>query len=171
MKVILVGYMGSGKSVVAQKLAQKLQIPFVDLDELIEKNQKSDVKTIFSDKGELFFRKLEHQIFTDLLQNSEPLIISTGGGTPCYFNNHELFKADTNVSFYLKASIETLVARLEIEKQSRPLIARLSENEFANFVAKHLFERSFYYYQAQFVIDVDDKSVEEIAVEIQRKLT
>ena len=170
MKIILVGYMGSGKSIVAKELSKIAQIPFVELDDLIEKSQNTSIKKIFEQQGELFFRKLEHQIFAELIASSDNLIISTGGGTPCYYNNHELMLNPNCVSIYLSASIKTLFNRLQNEKQNRPLLANLNDIEAQDFIAKHLFERSFFYHQAQFKITVDHKSVLEIALEINKLL-
>ena len=171
MKVIIIGYMGSGKSVIAKKISEKLKIPFVELDDLIEKSQNLLIKDIFLEKGELFFRKLEHQIFVKTIEEDSSKVISTGGGTPCYFNNHELLNHKNCISIYLKASIETLANRLENEKQNRPLLARLDNLELQEFIAKHLFERNFYYNQAKFKINVDDKNFDEIVLEIEQLLT
>jgi shikimate kinase len=170
-KVVLIGYMGSGKSVLSQKLSRKIGIPFVELDEMIEKRCDLSIERIFATKGELFFRKLEHQLFVELLENDEALIISTGGGTPCYFNNHELLQKEEVVSIYLKASIDTLFNRLVDEKHKRPLIAHLNEDETKEFIAKHLFDRSFYYNQANFKVSVDGKSIETIVDEMYQLLT
>ena len=166
-KVVLIGYMGSGKSVVSAMLAQKTGFDFVELDESIEKKCGMSVATIFATKGELYFRKVERELFLEFLQNtSRELIISTGGGTPCYYNNHELLQAEGVVSVYLKASVAALTQRLDKEKSSRPLLAHLSTEELSEFIAKHLFDRNFYYNQATFKISVDAKSVEEIVNEI-----
>jgi shikimate kinase len=166
VKVVLIGYMGSGKSVVSNKLAQQIEIPLVELDERIEEKCKMTIEKIFASKGELFFRKQEHQLFEELLNNKEQLVISTGGGTPCYFNNHELLNNKNVVSIYLKASIDTLYNRLLKEKQKRPLLANLPNDEIKDFIAKHLFDRSFYYNQATFKVTVDDKNSDEIVAEI-----
>ncbi|WP_395066318.1 shikimate kinase [Flavobacterium sp.] len=170
-KVVLIGYMGSGKSIISKKLSQKLQISFIELDEEIEEISKMSIEKLFSKKGELYFRKLEHQLFLELLLRNEDLIISTGGGTPCYFNNHELLKGDEVVSIYLKASIDTLSMRLINEKQKRPLIAYLEDIELKEFIAKHLFDRSFYYNQSTYKVSVDNKNIDEIVNEIIDLLT
>ena len=124
----------------------------------------------FSQKGEIYFRKAEHEIFKKIVSEIEPMVISTGGGTPCYANNHLLLNSDKTVSIYLKASIETLFERLSVEKQQRPIIADKSENELKEFIAQHLFERSYYYHQATFTIVVDAKSPEDIVGEIMNLL-
>ena len=170
-KVILIGYMGSGKSVVSKKLAEQIEISVVELDEMIEEKCDMSIEEIFSSKGELFFRKQEHQLFLELLSDEKNMVISTGGGTPCYFNNHELLNGDNVISIYLKASIDTLYNRLLKGKQKRPLIANLDDNEIKEFIAKHLFDRSFYYNQATFKVNVDTKSIDEIVDEISNLLT
>lgn len=169
-KVIFIGYMGSGKSFVAKKIAAKLGFSCLDLDEMIENKSSMAIDKIFSAKGEIYFRKLEHELFLEALNNEEDSIISTGGGTPCYYNNHELLNGEHVTSIYLRASIDTLVTRLKTETQKRPLIANLGDNEVKEFIAKHLFDRSFYYNQATFKVDVDDKSIATIVTEISELL-
>jgi shikimate kinase len=169
-KVVLIGYMGSGKSAISKKIANLINILFVDLDDYIQEKEGMSIENIFKKKGELYFRKIEHQLFLELLDSKESLIISTGGGTPCYFNNHELLKGKEVISVYLKASISTLVDRLKLEKQWRPLIAHLDDTELQEFIAKHLFDRSFYYNQAAYKVIVDGKNIEELATEIAELL-
>jgi shikimate kinase len=169
-KLVLVGYMGSGKSVLAKILAEKLNISFVELDDLIEKKSKMNIKTIFSERGELFFRKLEHQLFEEKMKSDETFVLSTGGGTPCYFNNHELLNQTDSISIYLKASIDTLYNRLSTLREKRPLLAQLDDSELREFIAKHLFERSYFYNQSKYSVVVDGKSIEEIVTEIQKLL-
>jgi shikimate kinase len=165
-KIILLGYMGCGKSTIANKLSKNIGIPFVDLDIKIEEKVNLSINVIFEKHGEIFFRKLEHEVFIELLNSPERLIIGLGGGTPCYANNHELLKADNVFSIYLKASIETLFSRLSANKSKRPLIANKSDEEMKEFIAMHLFERSFYYNQAQYKVNVDDKTIDQVVLEI-----
>ncbi len=165
-KIILLGYMGCGKSTIANKLSKNIGIPFVDLDIKIEEKVNLSINAIFEKHGEIFFRKLEHEVFIELLNSPERLIIGLGGGTPCYANNHELIKADNVVSIYLKASIETLFSRLSANKSKRPLIANKSDEEMKEFIAMHLFERSFYYNQAQYKVNVDDKTIDQVVLDI-----
>lgn len=165
-KIILLGYMGCGKSTIANKLSKNIGIPFVDLDIKIEEKANLSINAIFEKHGEIYFRKLEHEVFIELLNSPERLIIGLGGGTPCYSNNHELLKADNVVSIYLKASIETLFSRLSANKSKRPLIANKSDEEMKEFIAMHLFERSFYYNQAQYKVNVDDKTIDQVVLDI-----
>lgn len=170
-KLILIGYMGCGKSTISVELSKKLKIPAIDLDQIIEKNQNLSVQKIFETKGELFFRKLENQLFTELILSNEQMIISTGGGTPCYFNNHLLLKNDGVISIYLKASIETLFSRLKNNVKNRPLLSNFDEIEAKEFIAKHLFERNYYYNQASKTVIVDHLTVAEVVNEISSTLT
>ena len=168
-KIILLGYMGSGKSTIAKTLSKLEQIPFVDLDHYIEEKSKMTIKTIFETKGEIYFRKLEHEAFVELLNDKQDCIIGLGGGTPCYANNHELLLGDDRISIYLKASIDTLFGRLVLEKNQRPLIADKSDEEMKEFIAIHLFERSYFYNKAQYTVSVD-QSIEQIVTDIQKLL-
>lgn len=169
-KIILLGYMGCGKSTIAKLLSEKTGMPYLDLDEIIEEKTDMSIKNLFKEKGEIYFRKLEHEVFHDLMNNSESMILSLGGGTPCYANNHELLKGDNTISIYLKASIDTLYNRLIHDKKNRPLVADKSEAEMKEFIAKHLFDRSFYYNQAQHKVIVDDKTTASIVSEIEKLL-
>ena len=128
-KIVLLGYMGCGKSTIALKLSKNIKIPFVDLDKIIEEKEKLSINAIFETRGEVYFRKREREVFIELLNSPENLIIGLGGGTPCYANNHELLKGNNVLSIYLKASIETLYNRLVFNKSKRPLIADKSEEE------------------------------------------
>ena len=170
-KIVLLGYMGCGKSTIAQNLSKITNIPFLDLDKCIEERVNLSINEIFEKHGEVYFRKLEHTSFVELLNLLEQIIIGLGGGTPCYANNHELLKGDDVVSVYLKASIDTLYNRLVHNKSKRPLIANMNEEEMKEFIAKHLFDRSFYYNQAKHKVSVDDKSVEETVQDILDILT
>jgi len=166
-KVVLTGYMGVGKTTIGELLAKKLQMKHLDLDEIIEKSEGLSIQKIFETKGEIYFRKVEHQIFKNLIEKkSDEFVLSTGGGTPCYANNHLLLQYEDINSFYLKASLETLKTRLFPSKSKRPLIAKLNDDEMLEFIAKHVFERSYYYQHSKFTIKVDDKRIEDIIVEL-----
>ena len=167
MKIILLGYMGSGKSTIGQTLANELNLSFVDLDHAIEKEIGMSIRDFFEASGELKFRRLENDVLEKVILENSSMILSTGGGTPCYGNNLELMKSALKTKvFYLKASIKTLSERLVSEKDTRPLIQAIGEEDLQEFIGKHLFERSNFYLQAHHVIDIDQKSVKTIAKEI-----
>lgn len=161
--------MGSGKSSIGHFLSVNTEIPFYDLDQYIEEKQGKSIKEIFETNGEIFFRKLEHQYLNELINLDKSLIISLGGGTPCYANNHLHFEKENIVSFYLKGSIKTLSERLKSETDKRPLL-NTTEDDLETFIAKHLFDRSYFYNKAKYKIDIDNKSIEEISLEIKNTL-
>lgn len=172
MKIILVGYMGSGKSSIGQQLATRLNYTFKDLDTAIESSEGANVTTIFSEKGEIYFRKKENTVLKELISSSENIVLATGGGTPCYGNVMELLLSEEDcVTVYLKGSVAVLTDRLFLEKEKRPLISHLETKELLNdFIRKHLFERSYYYNQASLKVDIDDASIEGIVETILLKL-
>jgi len=171
MIVVLLGYMGSGKSTVGQILAEKLNTNFVDLDEFIEQKQQATISEIFNSKGEIFFRIVEAEAVKQLCDHSDSLVLALGGGTPCYSDTMQFLVNHPNVvTIVLNISIKNLSERLIHEKAKRPLIANLKNEDIPEFIAKHLFERSFYYNQAEIGIQTDTLSVAEIVATIQSKL-
>lgn len=171
MKIVLLGYMASGKSTIGRALAEKLSLPFIDLDDYIEKSESKKVSEIFSEKGEIYFRTKEHEYLKELLDTKDSFILSLGGGTPCYSGNMDILNQyELATSFYIKASVNTLCERLIEEKEARPLVKNISNEDLPEFIAKHLFERSFFYEQADYNIKTDALSVEEIIKEITELL-
>ena len=167
MKIILLGYMGSGKSTIGKALANELNLSFIDLDHTMEKQMGMTISDFFEASGELKFRRLENEVLGNVLAENDRMILSTGGGTPCYGNNLQLMKSAPNAKvFYLKASIKTLTERLLSEKDTRPLIQSIGDEDLPEFIGKHLFERSNFYLQADHVLDIDQKSVETIVKEM-----
>lgn len=169
-KIVLVGYMGSGKTTVGKLLSEKTGIPFFDLDEIIEINTQKTISELFLELGEIKFRKLEHETLNHFLATQIDFILSLGGGTPCYANNHLQLQKEGITSIYLKASIEELFRRLMPEKSHRPLISEMNSEDFQEFIAKHLFERSYFYNQAKHVVSVEGKTKDEIVVAINSLL-
>ncbi|NJW53986.1 shikimate kinase [Salinimicrobium oceani] len=172
MKIILIGYMGSGKSVVGKALAVQKQLPFLDLDEEISRREKKSIPEIFSDAGEIYFRRKEAEVLKELLEQEANFVLSLGGGTPCYGKNLELIKnaAHTHTVF-LKTGLEELTARLIKERENRPLIQEFDTPALLNdFIRKHLFERNYYYNQSDLSLVTDDKSVPQLVTEIENYL-
>lgn len=163
MKVVLIGYMASGKSTVGRLLASELGIPFVDLDQFIEEREKKSIKTIFSEQGEIKFRKLEYLALSEVLKENESIVLSVGGGTPCYGNNMQLILEQADHSFYLQMSIPDLVERIAREKENRPLVKDIADEDLPEFVGKHLFERSPFYSQAKHIVSGKGKPEEVVS--------
>jgi shikimate kinase len=170
MQIVLLGYMGSGKTTIGKLLAERLEINFLDLDDYIENTEAMTISAIFSDKGEVYFRKKEAECLRELLGTHENFVLSIGGGTPCYANNMKTISELTENGVYLKVGLNELVNRLSLEKAKRPLIAKISNEDLPEFIGKHLFERSFFYNQAKHVVDCNDKTIEEIVSEIYLQL-
>jgi shikimate kinase len=157
--------MASGKSTAGKALAGKLEIPFLDLDTEIEQKESLTIREIFSKYGEIRFRKIENQILREILDKSGNYVLALGGGTPAYFNNMEIIK-NRATSIYLRANPNSIIQNLKSDKMIRPLIAHLSDEQLPEFIAKHLFERSYFYEQADFQVNTQNKSIEKIVSEI-----
>ncbi len=172
MKIILLGYMASGKSSIGELLGKIIGYKFVDLDDFIEKKEAMSISEIFARKGEVYFRKVESMYLKELLLSHKKCVISLGGGTPCYGNNMELINSNKEVvSFYLKTSINEIVNRLMNEKEERPLVAQIESNESLSvFVRKHLFERNSFYMRSDYTIETDQRTKQNIVEEIVFKL-
>jgi shikimate kinase len=136
----------------------------------ISEQEKRSIPEIFKINGEIYFRKIEHLYLKELLNNKGDFVLSLGGGTPCYANNMELIQSAKAKSIYIQASIPTLVTRLIQEKSTRPLVADLENEKITEFVAKHLFERRFFYEQAAILLNTEHKSIPEIVLEINMRL-
>ena len=167
MKIVLLGYMASGKSTIGREISKKLDMKFIDLDDYISKREKRSISEIFKVEGEIYFRKIESSYLGEILNSKESFILSLGGGTPCYSNNMEVILNSEASSIYVKVDIKTLASRLTTEKNKRPLVADLEDDKLIEFVAKHLFERRFFYEQASITVNTEDKSIEEIITEIR----
>jgi len=164
MKIILLGYMASGKSTIGKSISKVLNLPFIDLDEFIEEKYKSKVSELFKTIGELFFRKVEKESLIELLESNDSFVLSLGGGTPCYYDNMKLIlEAKDTLSFYLKTDIKELLRRIKEDENQRPLISHLKTDEdIIEFIGKHLFERSYYYNQADYKIDTSNNQIDVI---------
>lgn len=158
--------MGVGKSTIGKLLAQIRGKTFLDLDEIISQKEGKSISDLFASKGEIYFRKVEHQVLQGILETQSNFVLSLGGGTPCYAQNHLLYARADCQSIYLKASISTLYARAVLERTQRPILHTIPEDELEEFIAKQVFERSYYYNQTSFSVVVDQKSPEEISQEL-----
>ena len=166
MKIILLGYMASGKSSIGRRLSKMLSMKFLDLDDYIIEKEQMSISEIFKEKGEVYFRLIENTYLKEILAKDGDFILSLGGGTPCYANNMEEINKGDTLSIYLQGGVTTMVKRLINKKSKRPLIASLGDDKIPEFVAKHLFERRPYYEQAKITVKIDDKKKKDVAKEI-----
>lgn len=160
LKVILIGFMASGKSTLGKKLANKLGIPFIDSDSKIEELNSRFISEIFENDGEEVFRKME----TDFILNypfPDSFVLSTGGGMPCFNENISKLN-EIGTTFYLKRPSKELVNRLLNAKDQRPLVSSKTEDELILYIDQMLEIRSVYYEQANFILDRADQTSDEI---------
>jgi shikimate kinase len=170
--LILIGYMGCGKSVIGKRIAARKSLPFIDLDEYIELKEKSTISKIFEKEGELYFRKKERLHLESLLSKNIQAVISLGGGTPYFFDNIDyIIQKKDFLILYLKTSPKVLAARLFEEKNHRPMVAHLDTLEaLEKFIAKHLFERTPFYLKAEHQLTTDNQSIETLVGQIEKLL-
>lgn len=152
MKLFLTGYMGTGKTTVGRLLAKKFNWSFIDVDNFIENRYHKTVNAIFEEKGEAAFREIERHVLQEI-SSFEKVVVSTGGGLPCFFDNMDLMNR-TGITIYLKSNVNDLVDRLNTEKHTRPLIRGKSPQELKDFVDANLKKREPFYKKSRFTFDV-----------------
>ena len=164
-RIFLIGYMGSGKTSALKHLANKMSWQGIDLDKLFEEKYKISVQDFFHKYDEAAFRKLESQLLKDTI-NLNNVIIATGGGTPCFFDNMEWMN-ENGTTVFLKVAPMTAVHRLMQSKKKRPLIEGKTEQEVIDFVNKHYGDRMKFYEQAHITVKGESLDVEELVVRLQ----
>jgi shikimate kinase len=167
MRIFLTGYMGSGKSTLGKRLANKLGITFIDLDEYFEQKFRTSITLFFERFGEDSFRKLEHEVLKEVIDKHIDVVISTGGGTPCSFNNLELMN-EHGVTVYLKLPPAVLASRLSNSpfRYRRPKLKGLDKDTLLETVTMHLQEREPFYSQSGLIIDAFGMNLEKIVEKI-----
>ena len=151
--------MGSGKTYWGRLLSEKLNLPFFDLDEEIVNAESKSINEIFAREGEEYFRLKEKEVLHSIAENNITFIMSCGGGAPCYFNNIEyMHKVGTTV--WLNTSIDTLYSRLLKEKEQRPLLKNLSDDNLRIFIKKKFADRKIYYEQADMKVEDENITLE-----------
>jgi shikimate kinase len=155
MRIFLIGFMGSGKTHWGKQLSQRLQLSFFDLDEVIVQSEQLNIPDIFATKGEEYFRNKEKAMLEKLVDENASMVVSCGGGTPCFFNNIEFMKKYGTV-VWLNTAVNVLLGRLMKERNLRPLLKDISDEDLRNYIMRKLNERRMYYEQADVVIDRED---------------
>ncbi len=164
MLIYLLGLMGSGKTTIGKKLAKKLAYQFVDLDDLIEKKIGISIANYFEKFGEESFRLIEQQTLRETLELNNT-IVSTGGGTPCFFSNMEEINR-IGISFYLKTDVDLLISRLKGATDQRPLLKNMNSEELKKYLTNLSIKREPFYQKANFVVDAKDLTVEKMLVKL-----
>lgn len=147
IRIFLIGYMGAGKTTLGRALAKELKIEFIDLDNYIEERLCKSISQIFAEKGEEGFRDIERRMLHEAGE-FENLVISTGGGTPCFFDNIEYMNRQ-GATVFLDVPVERLFIRLSIARKKRPLIMGKSDEELRCFIAEQLAKRLPHYSKAK----------------------
>ena len=170
-RIIIIGYMGAGKTTVGKALSKELGIPFYDLDWYIESRMRKTVAQLFAERGEENFRQIEYNMLHEVAE-FEDVIISCGGGSPCFFDNID-YMNEQGETIYLKATPEVLYGHLKMGKTVRPLLLGKTEDELLSYIGQQLSVRENYYNKAKHVLDVsllDNYEKIKITVKELRKL-
>lgn len=171
-RIFLIGYMGAGKTTVGKELAKRMELSFIDLDLYIEARYHKTVRELFEEKGEAYFRETERKMLHEVSM-FEDVLISTGGGIPCFFDNMS-FMNEEGTTVYLKVSSEELAKRLELVKHTRPILKGLTGEELLNFVTENLRKRESFYTQAAIIFNAEqmltENDVTNIAIALEKVL-
>lgn len=160
-KIFLLGFMGSGKSTLGKKLAIKLNVNFLDLDQFIEEQQEQTIQEIFKTKGEDFFREIERDCLKQVIALPDNFIIALGGGTPCFYDNMELINK-SGVSIYIKYNKGILAHRLMHSKKNRPLINNKNQEGLLEFIETTLLKREVFYDKSSIILEKNNLKPEDI---------
>ena len=164
MKIYLIGYMGSGKSTLGRGLAKALGISWIDLDTEIESRYKISIPDFFSKYGESAFRDVEHKVLKEIASIPD-IVVSTGGGVPCFHNNMELMK-QTGLTIYLDATPALILTRIGPYAWKRPLFQKMDGTDILEKITAHLKSREMYYNQAQITVDATNPHIQELKNQI-----
>lgn len=170
-RIFLTGYMGAGKTTLGKALARQLHVPFVDLDWYIEERFHKTVGELFTERGEAGFRELERTMLHEVGEFEE-VVISTGGGAPCFFDNMEYMNR-VGKTVFLNVHPDMLFRRLRIAKQQRPILQGKEDDELRAFIEQALEKRAPFYTQAQYIFNadhLDDRSQIDASVAQLQKL-
>lgn len=157
--------MGSGKTHWGQQLSQKLRLPFFDTDEQIVNSEGLSITAIFEKFGEEYFRLKEKGVLHIITESHSSFVMACGGGAPCYFNNID-YMNQSGTTVWLNTPLQTLFKRLVTEKDKRPLLKGLSDDQLRSFIIKKFADRKIYYEQAEVIIDDEELSLDHFIEKI-----
>lgn len=160
MRVFLIGFMGSGKSTVGRKLSSETGLPFIDLDKYIQTKEDRTIDDIFNEKGEDYFRETEHRLLKEIIKKDN-IILSCGGGTPCFFNNMSLMN-ENGITIYLRMPVGALHSRLLNSQNDRPLVKKMYGDELRNYISVTLEEREKYYRMAHHTVEAINLEISSV---------
>ncbi len=146
-RIIIIGYMGVGKTTYGRQLAEDLGLTFYDLDWYISTRRRKSIAQLFNELGSEAFRKIEREMLHEVAE-FENVVISCGGGTPCYFDNMDYMNRQAE-TIYLKADTEYIFNHLVNSKNERPLLKGMTPGQLKTFIKNQLSEREPFYSQAK----------------------
>ena len=167
-RIFLVGYMGAGKTTIGKVLSKLIGLTFIDLDYYIEGRFRKTVAQLFAERGEEGFRSIERNMLHEVAE-FEDVLVSTGGETPCFFDNME-FMNQQGTTIYLQVSVDELASRLEVCKHTRPVLKNRTGDELKAFVAESLSGRLPFYQKASIVFDANELMTEADAYALSEQL-
>lgn len=153
-RIFLIGYMGAGKTTLGKAFSRELGLTFIDLDWYIEERYHKTIPQLFQERTENGFRELEKRMLHEVSE-FENVVISTGGGTPCFFDNMK-YMSSQGATVFLEVTPEVLFQRLRVAKRQRPLLAEKTDEEIKTFIHQALQERMVYYSQAKYTFKADE---------------
>ncbi|GAA4327435.1 shikimate kinase [Flaviaesturariibacter amylovorans] len=159
--------MGCGKTHWGRKLAPALDLPFIDLDQKIEEHAGKPINAIFHEEGEEHFRQIEKEILHLLTESHEHFVMATGGGTPCFYKNIDYMK-EKGLTVWINCSLDCLYQRLLNDKEHRPLVRDLGEDQLRAYIHRKHGDRKIYYRQAHILLEQDDLQLETLMERIQQ---
>ncbi|MEM6841106.1 MAG: shikimate kinase [Bacteroidota bacterium] len=166
MKLFLVGLPGSGKSTLGKQLAGQIELPFIDLDDVIEAAAQQPIREIFAQQGEDYFRRLEQKSLLDTIAQNLEFVMATGGGAPCFFDNmQKMNQAGTTI--FVDTPVVIITERMKKEGVAvRPLLHELNTDNFAEAFYQKFAHRLPYYQQAKITVTSED-SLDTILVQLK----
>ena len=150
-RIFLIGYMGAGKTTLGKAFARAMGLTFIDLDWYIEERFHKTIRELFTERGEEAFRDLERRMLHEVAE-FEDVVISVGGGTPCFFDNVDYMNA-AGQTVFLDVDIQVLFRRLKVAKQQRPLLDGKSDEELMLFIQEALQKRLPFYAKARYTFN------------------
>ena len=167
-RIILIGYMGAGKTTIGKILAKDLGVPFYDLDWYIETRMRKKVKQIFDERGEEGFRIIEKNMLHEVAE-FEDVVVACGGGTPCFFDNMEYLVGQGDV-VYLRGTPDVLFRHLKMGKGVRPLLLGKSDDELLEYIKENVEKREEFYMKANHIVDIPCMEDEDRILETTEKI-
>lgn len=171
-RIILIGYMGSGKTTLGKALSKELGLPFFDLDWYIESRFCRTISQLFNERGEDGFRRIEREMLHEVAE-FEDVIIAAGGGTPCFFDNIEYMNTQAK-TVYLNATPEVLFRHLQPGRQKRPLLAGKTDEEMKAFITESLAKRASFYEKARYILNTslleNHKQIQDAIIQLRKLL-